>query len=102
PRPMPDAAPVTSAVSPASNSISPLPNRPSARSTFRSRKIIHVSSNNQAPPATKTQPAIRETNLPNGNAFSNKTNPASAAIHNTFMTPTTNSSSIRAQQQPMQ
>jgi hypothetical protein len=65
-------------------------------------KIIYICSNNQAPPAMKMPPAIRETNLPNGNTFSNKTNPASSAIHSTFMTPPTNSSSIRAQQQPMQ
>ena len=39
-------------------------------------------NNSHAPQATKMQPATRETNLPNGNAFSNKTTPASAAIHN--------------------
>jgi hypothetical protein len=54
------------------------------RTGFRGREIICIWSNNQAPPAMKTQPAIRERNLPNGNAFSNKTNPDSAAIHNTF------------------
>ena len=50
----------------------------------------------------RTQPAIREINLQNGNTFSNKTNPANAAIHSTIMTPPTNSSNIKAQQQPMQ
>ena len=50
----------------------------------------------------KTQPAMREINLPNGNTFSNKTSTANAAIHSTFITPPTNSSNIKVQQQPMQ
>jgi hypothetical protein len=123
PRPIPEAAPVTSAVSPASNSIPPLPccsrslldthnvaSTPAdwlrrlqrKRRAWGPTQLIYVRKRSQAPLAMKTQPAIRETNLPNGNTFSNKTSPASAAIHSTFMTPPTNSSNIRAQQQPMQ
>ena len=72
------------------------------QTAVRRRAINYIRSNNKAPTAMKTQPATREINLANGNTFSNKTSTANAAIHSTFITPPTNSSNIRAQQQPMQ
>src|SRR5262249_35701086 len=56
---------------------------------------------NQAPLATKAIPAIRGTSRL-GTSFSTNTNAARAAIQKRFMTPATNKSAIKAQQQPMQ
>ena len=54
------------------------------------------------PPAIIDTPPARETHVPSGPNFSASTNTVSAATHARFITPTTKSTSISAQQQPRQ
>src|SRR5215470_8581707 len=56
----------------------------------------------QIPAATHATPAARAIHRPHGASFSTSTSSARSAIHSTFITPTTNSSAIRTQQQPTQ
>ena len=55
-----------------------------------------------APATTKTAPAKRATHRPHGVSFSRRTSSARSAIQSAFMTPTTNKSAMRTQQQPTQ
>jgi len=55
----------------------------------------------QSPAPTSAAPAMRDKALP-GTIFSASTRIASSAIHIRFITPSTNSNVIRAQQQPTQ
>ena len=54
------------------------------------------------PQTAKPMPASRPIQRPPGNAFSANTNADKAIIHSKFITPSTNSSPINAQQQPKQ
>src|SRR5439155_5255224 len=56
----------------------------------------------QTPQATSKTPATLPTNNPCGTTFSSSTNKAMMAIHQTFITPATNRSAMRNQQQPVQ
>jgi hypothetical protein len=56
-------------------------------------------SNIQAPAATQAIPAARAIHRPIGASFSKSTSNARRAIQSTFITPPTNKSAIRAQQQ---
>lgn len=58
--------------------------------------------NIHTPAAMRPTPAVRDRILPPGAIFSARMNALIIAIHNTFMTPPTNNSSINAQQQPTQ
>ena len=60
------------------------------------------TNNIQAPAATQAAPTLRATHRPNGVSFSRRTSSARSAIQSTFMTPPTNKSAIRTQQQPTQ
>jgi hypothetical protein len=56
----------------------------------------------QAPIAIQTTPAMRAIHRPMGVSFSKRTSSERTAIQRTFITPPTNKSAIRAQQQPTQ
>ena len=60
------------------------------------------NSNIQAPAAIQATPAARATHRPKGVSFSKRTSSARSAIQSTFITPPTNKSTIRTQQQPTQ
>src|SRR6516164_9587234 len=62
----------------------------------------YVKNNIATPASTQAAPAISAIHCPNGVSFSRSTTSASTAIQSTFITPPTNNSAIRAQQQPMQ
>lgn len=55
-----------------------------------------------APAAIQIAPARRATHRPHGVSFSRRTSSAKSAIQSTFITPTTNKSAMRTQQQPTQ
>ena len=59
-------------------------------------------NNIQAPATIQATPAARATLRPNGVTFSRRTSSARSAIQRTFITPPTNNSAIRTQQQPTQ
>src|SRR5258706_10717570 len=65
------------------------------RQTFI-RTTIHT------PQATSNTPAILPIHIPLGTTFSSSTKPAMAATHHMFITPATNTSALRNQQQPRQ
>ena len=69
--------------------------RPQPRS-IQCAIIIHT------PHAASRTPAALPTNNPLGATFSSSTNTAMMAIHQMFITPATNSSAIKNQQQPVQ
>ena len=56
----------------------------------------------QAPATIQATPAARATHRPKGVSFSKRTSSARSAIQSTFITPPTNKSTIRTQQQPTQ
>src|SRR5437868_6438160 len=56
----------------------------------------------QTPHTTNSTPAVFPKNNPRGVIFSMSTSAVMMAIHQMFITPATNSSSIRNQQQPLQ
>src|ERR1700738_2315188 len=62
----------------------------------------NASVTSQAPHAKNPKPAMREIARPAGTTFSVSTKIVIAAIQSTFITPPTNNSAIRAQQQPTQ
>jgi hypothetical protein len=55
-----------------------------------------------APAATHAMPAARAIHRPTGVSFSKSTSSAKSAIQSTFITPPTNKSAIKTQQQPTQ
>src|SRR6266516_4673452 len=59
-------------------------------------------TSNQAPAATHAMPAARAIHRPTGVSFSKRTSSAKSAIQSTFITPPTNKSAIKTQQQPTQ
>lgn len=59
-------------------------------------------NSSQAPATTQTTPTPRAIHRPIGVSFSRRTSSARSAIQRTFITPPTNRSAIRAQQQPTQ
>lgn len=59
-------------------------------------------SSSQAPAATHARPAARAIQRPTGVSFSRRTSSARSAIQSTFITPPTNNSPIKTQQQPTQ
>jgi AraC-like DNA-binding protein len=63
---------------------------------------IQRESTIQTPAAIHTTPAMRAIHPPHGVSFSSKTSSARNAIQSTFITPPTNNSAIRTQQQPTQ
>src|ERR1035437_5392628 len=65
------------------------------------RSCVHLSIIHTPQPARKI-PATFPTKKPRGTTFSSNTNTAMMAIHQTFITPATNSSAMRNQQQPVQ
>ena len=68
----------------------------------RAERIYGRAKIIQAPAAIPAVPEMRATHRPHGVSFSRRTRPARSAIQITFITPTTNSSAIRTQQQPTQ
>jgi hypothetical protein len=56
----------------------------------------------QAPVTTQATPAVRAIHRPTGVSFSKRTSSERSAIQSTFITPPTNKSAIRTQQQPTQ
>ena len=56
----------------------------------------------QAPAVTHAMPAARAIHRPTGVSFSKRTSSAKSAIQSTFITPPTNKSAIKTQQQPTQ
>ena len=59
-------------------------------------------SSSQAPAATQAMPAARAIHRPTGVIFSRRTSSAKSAIQSRFITPPTNKSAIKTQQQPTQ
>ena len=59
-------------------------------------------TSSQAPAATHAMPAARAIHRPTGVSFSKRTSIAKSAIQSTFITPPTNKSAIKTQQQPTQ
>jgi hypothetical protein len=59
-------------------------------------------TSSQTPAATHAMPAARAIHRPIGVSFSTSTSSAKSAIQSTFITPATNKSAIKSQQQPTQ
>jgi hypothetical protein len=59
-------------------------------------------TSSQAPVATHAMPAARAIHRPKSVSFSKRTSSAKSAIQSTFITPPTNKSAIKTQQQPTQ
>lgn len=59
-------------------------------------------NSSQVPAATHARPATRAIQRPTGVSFSRRTSSARSAIQSTFITPPTNNSPIKTQQQPTQ
>jgi len=77
--------------------------RAPARLCWMARLRAHSAcASSHTPAATRAAPAVREIARPAGMTFSASTSIAIAAIHNTFITPPTNSNAMSTQQQPMQ
>src|SRR5215467_4151542 len=73
-----------------------------ARVNKHPRHRCGEDNNIQAPATTQATPAARATHRPSGASFSKRTSSARSAIQSTFITPPTNKSVIRTQQQPTQ
>ena len=81
------------------------PNPPVCRGAFAlCRCGLHCNkdASSQAPAATHAMPAARAIHRPAGVNFSTRTSSDNSAIQSTFITPTTNNSAIKTQQQPTQ